>query len=129
MSKPVSPRSVAASLSEYWSPRVIAEFDDSYVKVVKVKGTFAWHAHDQEDELFFILKGRLRIELGRYHAGLRFTGRLSRLHLPTTSARGSIYFNQGGHIVRRSRQSAHQGPMVDGSSSRHFLARGVPRLR
>jgi mannose-6-phosphate isomerase-like protein (cupin superfamily) len=63
MPKPVSPRSVAASLSEYWSPRVIAELDDSYVKVVKVKGTFAWHAHDQEDELFFILQGRLRIEL------------------------------------------------------------------
>jgi mannose-6-phosphate isomerase-like protein (cupin superfamily) len=63
MPKPVSPRSAAASLTEYWSPRVIAELDDSYVKVAKVKGTFAWHAHDQEDELFFILKGRLRIEL------------------------------------------------------------------
>jgi mannose-6-phosphate isomerase-like protein (cupin superfamily) len=63
MSKPVSPKSVAASLTEYWSPRVVAELDDSYVKVVKVRGTFAWHAHDQEDELFYILKGRLRIEL------------------------------------------------------------------
>jgi mannose-6-phosphate isomerase-like protein (cupin superfamily) len=63
MSKPVSPRSAAASLSEYWSPRVIAELDDSYVKVAKVKGTLAWHAHDLEDELFFILKGRLRIEM------------------------------------------------------------------
>jgi mannose-6-phosphate isomerase-like protein (cupin superfamily) len=63
MSKPVSPGSVAASLIEYWSPRVVAELDDSYVKVAKVKGTFTWHAHDQEDELFFILKGRLRIEL------------------------------------------------------------------
>lgn len=38
MPKPVSPRSVAASLTEYWSPRVIAELDDSYVKVAKVKG-------------------------------------------------------------------------------------------
>jgi mannose-6-phosphate isomerase-like protein (cupin superfamily) len=63
MSKAVSPRAVAASLTEYWSPRVVAEFDDLYVKVAKVKGTFVWHAHDQEDELFFILKGRLRIEL------------------------------------------------------------------
>ncbi len=63
MSKPVSPGSVAATLTEYWSPRVVAELDDSYVKVAKVKGTFTWHAHDQEDELFFILKGRLRIEL------------------------------------------------------------------
>jgi mannose-6-phosphate isomerase-like protein (cupin superfamily) len=63
MSKPVSPGSVAAALTEYWSPRVVAELDDSYVKVAKLKGTFTWHAHDQEDELFFILKGRLRIEL------------------------------------------------------------------
>jgi len=62
MSKPVSPRSVAASLEEYWSPRVVAELDDSYVKVAKVLGSFVWHAHDQEDELFYILKGRLRIE-------------------------------------------------------------------
>ena len=63
MSKAVSPRAVAASLTEFWSPRVVAEFDDLYVKVAKVKGTFVWHAHDQEDELFFVLKGRLRIEL------------------------------------------------------------------
>ena len=63
MPNPVSPKSVAASLTEYWSPRVIAELDDSYVKVAKVKGTFVWHAHDREDKLFFILKGRLRIEL------------------------------------------------------------------
>jgi len=63
MPNPVSPKSVAASLTEYWSPRVIAELDDSYVKVAKVKGAFVWHAHDREDELFFILKGRLRIEL------------------------------------------------------------------
>lgn len=50
-------------LDELWSPRVVAELDDSYVKVVKVQGTFAWHAHENEDELFYILKGRLRIEM------------------------------------------------------------------
>jgi mannose-6-phosphate isomerase-like protein (cupin superfamily) len=42
---------------------VIAELDDSYVKVAKLKGTLAWHSHEAEDELFFVLKGRLRIEL------------------------------------------------------------------
>ncbi|MFI4931796.1 MAG: cupin domain-containing protein [Burkholderiales bacterium] len=59
----VSPRAIADSLTELWSPRVVAELDDSYVKVAKVKGTLTWHAHDNEDELFFVLKGRLRIEL------------------------------------------------------------------
>jgi mannose-6-phosphate isomerase-like protein (cupin superfamily) len=58
-----SPRQIAASLTEFWSPRVIAEVDDNYVKVAKVHGSLAWHAHDHEDELFLILKGRLRIEL------------------------------------------------------------------
>jgi mannose-6-phosphate isomerase-like protein (cupin superfamily) len=41
----------------------VAELDDSYVKVAKVQGTLAWHCHDNEDELFFILKGTLTIEM------------------------------------------------------------------
>lgn len=58
-----SPLVVAASLEELWSPRVVAEFDDSYVKVAKVQGSLAWHRHEDEDELFFVLKGHLRIEM------------------------------------------------------------------
>jgi mannose-6-phosphate isomerase-like protein (cupin superfamily) len=61
--KVLAPHRVAAQLSEFWSPRVVAEVDDVYVKVAKVKGTLTWHAHDNEDELFYILKGRLRIEM------------------------------------------------------------------
>lgn len=63
MSKTASPRAIAESLTELWSPRVVGEVDDSYVKVAKVQGTFGWHDHEHEDELFFILKGRLRIEM------------------------------------------------------------------
>jgi mannose-6-phosphate isomerase-like protein (cupin superfamily) len=63
MSDTVSPLNVAAGLTELWSPRVVAEVDDSYVKVAKVQGSLTWHSHDGEDELFFILKGRLRIEM------------------------------------------------------------------
>jgi len=63
MSEVVSPKQVAASLTEHWSPRVVAELDDSYVKVAKVQGTLAWHSHENEDELFYILKGSLTIEL------------------------------------------------------------------
>jgi len=63
MSNPTSPRQVAAGLDEHWSPRVVGQFDDSYVKVAKGLGTFGWHSHDDEDELFFILKGQLRIEM------------------------------------------------------------------
>ena len=63
MSTVVSPAAVAAGLAELWSPRVVASLDDSYVKVAKVQGTFGWHAHDDEDELFYILAGHLRIEM------------------------------------------------------------------
>jgi mannose-6-phosphate isomerase-like protein (cupin superfamily) len=63
MPKVVSPKQLAGALTEHWSPRVVAEFDDSYVKVAKVLGTLAWHSHDDEDELFFVLKGKLRIEM------------------------------------------------------------------
>lgn len=63
MAKVVSPKAAALSLTELWSPRVIGELDESYVKVAKVQGSLAWHAHEHEDELFFVLKGRLRIEM------------------------------------------------------------------
>jgi mannose-6-phosphate isomerase-like protein (cupin superfamily) len=58
-----SPKQVAASLGEFWSPRVIAEVDDAYIKVAKVHGSLAWHSHENEDELFLVLKGQLRIEM------------------------------------------------------------------
>lgn len=63
MLKIVSPQQIAASLTEFWSPRVIAEVDDAYVKVAKVYGSLTWHSHENEDELFLVLKGRLRIEM------------------------------------------------------------------
>ena len=59
----VSPNRVALALTEFWSPRVVAEVDDAYIKVAKVHGSLAWHSHENEDELFLILKGHLRIEM------------------------------------------------------------------
>jgi mannose-6-phosphate isomerase-like protein (cupin superfamily) len=46
-----------------WSPKIIADLNDSHVKLVKVLGEFVWHHHADEDELFLVLKGRLTIEL------------------------------------------------------------------
>ena len=63
MSSVSSPKQVAASLTELWSPRVLAEVDDAFIKVAKVHGSLAWHSHENEDELFLILKGHLRIEM------------------------------------------------------------------
>ncbi len=48
---------------DYWSPKIAGEVNDSYVKLVKVKGEFIWHHHETEDELFLVVKGRLVIKL------------------------------------------------------------------
>jgi mannose-6-phosphate isomerase-like protein (cupin superfamily) len=50
-------------VTEYWSPRVIGKVNNQYVKVAKLKGQFVWHKHDNEDEMFIVVYGRLRIEL------------------------------------------------------------------
>ena len=67
----VAPHRIANALTEHWSPRVIAEVDDVYIKVAKVKGTLAWHSHDDEDELFYVLQGSLRIEMESQTVELR----------------------------------------------------------
>ena len=48
---------------EYWSPKIVGDLNENYVKVVKVKGEFVWHKHDDDDELFLVLKGQLVIQL------------------------------------------------------------------
>ena len=52
-----------ATFQDRWSPRTVAELNDYDVRLVKVEGGFVWHAHPETDELFLVLKGRLRIEL------------------------------------------------------------------
>ncbi len=49
-------------LTEFWSPRVIGTVNDQYIKVAKVRGRLAWHKHDNEDELFLVIRGRLTIQ-------------------------------------------------------------------
>lgn len=47
---------------EYWTPKIIGELNDQYVKVAKLKGEFIWHNHAHEDELFYIVKGALLLK-------------------------------------------------------------------
>ncbi|WP_260472837.1 cupin domain-containing protein [Edaphobacter aggregans] len=59
--EPISLELACAALSELWSPRVVGQVNDQYIKVAKIQGEFPWHQHDQEDEMFFVLRGQLRI--------------------------------------------------------------------
>jgi mannose-6-phosphate isomerase-like protein (cupin superfamily) len=52
-----------ARFSEYWSPKMIGELNDFAVKIVKMQGEFVWHHHDVEDELFFVVRGRLLMRI------------------------------------------------------------------
>ncbi len=47
---------------EHWSPKVVGELNGQHVKLVKRMGPFVWHHHDEEDELFLVVKGRFRME-------------------------------------------------------------------
>ena len=52
-----------ASFSDHWNARIVGELNGQHVKLVKFQGPFVWHRHDGEDELFFVVKGRFRMEL------------------------------------------------------------------
>ena len=52
-----------ARFADTWSPKIVGEINDAYVKLVKLKGEFVWHHHDSEDEMFLVVKGRLLMRL------------------------------------------------------------------
>src|SRR5436190_15168655 len=52
-----------AQVGEHWKPHIVGQVNDTLVKVVKLQGEFVWHHHEREDELFLVVKGRLRLRL------------------------------------------------------------------
>ena len=53
-----------AQFSEHWKPKIVGEVNESFVKLVKFKGEFVWHHHENEDEMFLVVQGRLRMKTG-----------------------------------------------------------------
>ncbi len=109
MTDVVSPGAVAAQLTEYRSPRVIAVVDDSYVKVAKVKGTLTWHSHCREDELFLVLKGTLRIEMEDRTVTLN-EGEL--FVVPKGVRHNPVADNECHILLFEKKSTAHTGDMV-----------------
>jgi mannose-6-phosphate isomerase-like protein (cupin superfamily) len=58
---PISLEVACSVVEELWSPRVVGRVNNQYIKVAKVLGEFPWHSHEQEDEMFLVLRGVLRI--------------------------------------------------------------------
>ncbi len=63
MTDKVDIREKLSSFREAWVPKVIAELNGQYVKLVKTEGEYVWHHHDDEDELFYVIEGQLEIHL------------------------------------------------------------------
>ncbi len=51
------------TFNDYWSPKIVGDLNESYIKLVKLKGEFVWHMHENEDEMFLVVKGNLVIKL------------------------------------------------------------------
>lgn len=62
MGKPVNIAEKLSLFSDYWHPRIIGELNGQHVKLAKLKGEFEWHSHENEDELFYVLKGSLTMQ-------------------------------------------------------------------
>jgi len=125
----VSPNRVAASLDEYWSPRVVAELDESFVKVAKVLGSLTWHSHENEDELFYVLKGSLAIEMEDrtvvLHEGETFVVPKGVRHNPVAEQECHIMLierkstlHTGSEVTEKTRSLADQLRPVQGTGSR-----------
>jgi mannose-6-phosphate isomerase-like protein (cupin superfamily) len=52
-----------SQFDDHWSPKIVGELNDFHVKLAKIKGEFFWHHHEDEDELFLVIKGRLQMRL------------------------------------------------------------------
>ncbi len=63
MTEKVSLAQKLSTFEETWVPKIVGELNGQYVKVVKFQGEYVWHRHDHEDELFLVLRGRIRVHL------------------------------------------------------------------
>ena len=60
--KPINLMSKFSLIKEEWTPKIIGELNNQFVKLCKLKGDFVWHSHQNEDELFMVIKGTLLID-------------------------------------------------------------------
>lgn len=82
-----------SQIHEYWKPYIAGELNGQMVKLDKLKGEFVWHHHENEDELFLVVKGRFRIE---FRSAPSATGANPSVRTPPTQA---VWLEEGEFIV------------------------------
>ena len=60
-----------AMFQDYYKPRIVGEFNENHVKAVKLKGEFVWHHHENEDEMFLVVKGQMRMKFRDHESVIR----------------------------------------------------------
>ena len=99
-----------ADVTELWSPRVIAETNDQFVKVAKLHGEFVWHDHAGEDELFWVIKGELEI---RYRDREAVTLKAGDIHVVPKGVEHFPVAREECHIVLiEPKSTAHTGDVI-----------------
>lgn len=105
--KAIKLRERAAALTDYFSPRVIGEVNDVYVKVAKIKGDeIPWHNHGGEDELFYVIEGSLLFEVEGEE--------------PFTMERGDLYIVERGVNHRVSSSEACSILLIENKATAHL---------
>jgi mannose-6-phosphate isomerase-like protein (cupin superfamily) len=70
MFSPIALEAAFDRVTDYWSPKVIGQVNDQLLKAAKLKGELVWHSHEGQDELFYVVRGSLRIQFEDGHADL-----------------------------------------------------------
>ena len=101
--KPVNLKEKLAKFSDHWAPRVIAEMNDYQFKLVKLKGEFVWHTHEQTDETFFVIRGKMSIAFRDRHVKLSegdlFVVPKGRPHQPSATDECEVLVIEPGDVV------------------------------
>lgn len=71
MTQKVNVREKMTMFHDYWNPRIVGGLNGQHVKLVKFQGAFVWHKHDDEDEMFYVLKGKFRMEFRDHTVDLK----------------------------------------------------------
>ena len=94
--EPVNLEEKFSLFEDVWSPKIVGELNDSYVKVVKLRGEFVWHHHEREDELFLVIRGRLRMQ---FRTGTRDIGPGEFLIVPRGVEHCPLALAEDVHVV------------------------------
>jgi quercetin dioxygenase-like cupin family protein len=107
----------AAALKDLWSPRILAQVNDQYLKVARVHGEFPWHTHDGEDELFLVLQGALTIGRGAEDGG------------PVTLQPGEVFIVPRGLRHNTSASEETLIALVESVTTQHTGSERTPMMR